>query len=290
MYLLPNEIDGVKISEWQKEHLINNGVVAVTSPEHDDELQVRFYLQKDGNINAAYPSGEENIIKLEDLISKQNKIENDSLKIGNLAVYNKENTFFKGQIDLVSGDTVTLKNLLGESANFHKDQIYQFFPGQKYDRSEIETLFKVEPAGIKFSNLDKSDITKLMKGELTNTLFNGYTVKDGEKLEYSFKMRPEYSKTQGKLTLKPYWKNKFEEMPLAAFGANLTKEQIREASEGKSIIVEGLSKEQKPFTIKAHYDKELNSFIADKFVNKNDLKKEESFKNDLAQKSKGQKI
>lgn len=87
-----------------------------------------------------------------------------------------------------------------------------------------------------------------------------------------------------------YWKNKFKEMPLAAFGANLTKEQIREASEGKSIIVEGLSKEQKPFTVKAHYDKELNSFIADKFVNKNDLKKEESFKNDLAQKSKGQKI
>lgn len=60
-------------------------------------------------------------------------------------------------------------------------------------------------------------------------------------------------------------------MPTMAFGTVLNENQIKDAADGRAIIVDGISKEEKPFTVKVHYDKDLNTFIADKFINKNEL-------------------
>ncbi|PWN59566.1 hypothetical protein [Chryseobacterium oncorhynchi] len=217
----------------------------------------------------------------------ENKNKSVVLEIGKLAIVNHEADYFKGQIVNINDDRVVLKSLEGLEKNFHKDEIYQFFPGQKYDRSEIEALFKIKPAGINFSDLDKSDITRLMRGELTNSLFKGISDKDGKKVEYSFKMRPEYSKAEKKLTLKPHFKNNQSEIPTKVFGVELNEEQKMIATQGKSLIIDGISKDEKPFSVKVHYDQELNSFIADKFIKKTETTKVEE---EIKQKYKGPKI
>lgn len=209
------------------------------------------------------------------------------LEIGKLAIVNNQADYFKGQIVNINDDRVVLKSLEGLEKNFHKDEIYQFFPGQKYDRTEIEALFKIKPAGLNFSDLNKSDLTRLMRGELTNTVFTGVSNKEGKKVEYSFKMRPEYSKAEKKLTLKPHFKNSELEMPTKVFGVELNEEQKMIATQGKSLIIDGISKDEKPFSVKVHYDQELNSFIADKFIKKTETTKVEE---EMKQKYKGPKI
>ncbi|PWN62421.1 hypothetical protein C1631_022920 [Chryseobacterium phosphatilyticum] len=269
--ILPDSLKGFDISEKHKEQLIKNGEITIISPIHDDELLVQFSLTKNLDIKMWLPSGEEDLIKYSDLQNsfkeKELRLENKEFKVGSLATAKVESGIFKGKIIEIEDNKITIENLKGETVTASKNEVYQFFQGQKYDRSEIQSLFSSDPAGIKFSFLEKNDITKLMRGELTNTVFKGYTVKDGKDYFYEFKFRAEYSKIQGKLTLKPYWKNRNEDMPVAAFGTALTKEQIQEASQGKSIIVDGISRESKPFSVKVHYDKDLNAFIADKYVN-----------------------
>lgn len=271
---IPDILDGIEISPKQKEILISEGAVSIASPKHDDELLVSFSITEYGNIRAHYPHGEEKLLRISENVNLNKSL--PKLEIGKLAIVNHEADYFKGQIESINGDKVILKSLVGEIKEFHKDEIYQFFPGQKYDRSEIKFLFKVKPAGINFSDLDKGDITRLMRGELTNTVFKGVSDKEGQKTEYYFKMRPEYSSKENKLTLKPYWKNKQDIMPTMAFGTALNENQIKDAADGKAIIVDGISKEEKPFTVKVHYDKDLNTFIADKFINKNELVNKES--------------
>lgn len=196
----------------------------------------------------------------------------NQLEVGKIASVNNGSGFFKGKIENISGDSITIKNLKGEQKEFNKKEVYQFFPGQKYDKYEIETLFKNKPGGIGFADVEKNDLTKLMRGELTNTVYHGSkTQETGEEKNYSFKLRALYSSEDKKVKITPEWKNnkEIDWDNLQKFGKQISPEQVEKLQSGKSIVLDiDVKIQNKPdYSVKLHFDKDLNSIVFDGFVN-----------------------
>lgn len=197
------------------------------------------------------------------------------LQIGMLGSAIIDNSHFKGTISKIDGDTITLQNLKGETFNAPRDKIYQFFSGQKYDFEEIKNLFFKKMGGLEFKDITKPDMIRLMRGEMTNSLFTGVSNKEGQEAkEYQFKVRPEYNSETKQLELQPYFKKGYElSEKTKVFGVELTADQVSELKEGKSITLERTSKTGADYSAKFHYDADLNDVIFDKFVNSESMEK-----------------
>lgn len=203
--------------------------------------------------------------------NQQSTANKNELAIGKLASLSRPDFFFKGQIMDFDSGSVTIKNLQGDTEKFPKKDIYLFFPGQKYDRREIEDLFIHAPGKLDFSKISKEDLTKLMRGELTTSIFEGRSIKEGVEKEYQYKIRPEFNSENKKLELKPYFK--YEQQiawdERTVFGQLLKPEQVSKLVEGKAIILD-IENDKKDYSVKVHYDSDINQIIFDNFVNKSE--------------------
>lgn len=236
--------------------------------EDIDKIEV---ILSNRNINNQTPT-------IMDKEQNQEKQERE-LKVGNLASVKTDDGLFKGNIEAINGNDVTLKNLEGKTFHTTKDDVYMFFPGQKYDISEIKPLFEKKPGGVEFNNLSKEDVSQLLRGNMTKTMFTGVSQKEGKAgQEYSFKQRPEFNSETKQLELKPHFKNDrlILDDQLKVFGQQITPEQLKSLEEGKAIVVERSSTQTgKDYSAKFHYDTDLNDVIFDKFVDASTVLKQE---------------
>lgn len=204
---------------------------------------------------------------------KEKNKELPQLEVGKLASVQHDGGFFKGKIDLIQDDQVTLKNLKGETYQAKEQNVYQFFNGQKYGIQEVRDLF-TENNPIKFENLTPEDKRELMKGNVTDTLFNGNT-RDGE--TYDFKIYPSFNKEDQKLELQAFKKeNNFDISKDEFRGRVFSEDEINTLKEGKTISIE-LKKKDDPnqsYHLKVSFDEKLNKIIPKGLDFKNDNKQE----------------
>ncbi|PWN59963.1 hypothetical protein [Chryseobacterium oncorhynchi] len=232
-----------------------------------DEYHVKIF----NNLTDYLQSNINNLKHIKIMEPNQSKPEKqiNEIEVGKLASVSRPDFFFKGKIKEFDSGSATIVNLNGEAEKFAKKDIYLFFPGQKYDRREIEDLFTNAPGKLDFSQMSKEDLTKLMRGELTTSIFNGTSYKDNVEKEYQFKIRTEFNSEHRKLELKPYFKHdqQIDWSQKTVFGKNLSDEQIDKLVDGKSIVL-NVEKEEKNYSVKVHYDSDINQVVFDNFVNK----------------------
>lgn len=209
---------------------------------------------------------------------QQNQKEERKLQIGQLASIKHEEGMFKGTIEKIDEERgmVTLVDKTStENKSFEAvaTNVYGFFPGQKYDKSELEAIFA--KIGLdKFKELQYEDLIRLEKGKITK---NTYTVAgrgENQGKEYTIKYEPKYNKEKGELEIIPRFKNQrfnLEETPV--YGTKLDENQIKNLKDGKSVILPRKNKEEKEYYAKVYYDGDLNDIILDKFVAKEDYEK-----------------
>lgn len=281
----------IHLSEYQKKELDNSKYIRIPDPVNTDEFYAALSINEDNTVNITWAHGEEETYPLEKVFGKdwnydlyhnnvlnnknQNKMENSKqnqeFEVGRKASFTSEDgTFKKGKIETISDDSITIKDLNGNLATTSKENIYQFYHGQKYAIQEINELFdKYKPSGLEFKDIHKEDITRLLRGEMTNTMYDGVSKpKEGEEAkEYSFKIRPEYNSEKKEIKLEHHFKNNFElDWSRPYRGEVLTQEQVAAFQEGKSVTLERISESGKDYSAKFHYDKDLNNIIFDTFV------------------------
>ena len=287
----PRQYHDFELSDLTKRELQLQGSIRLADKIHQDEFFAAISLNDNETATITWASGEEQIYPFDAVFGKdwnydlyhnnvlnnknQNKMENSKqnqeFEVGRKASFTSEDgTFKKGKIETISDDSITIKDLNGNLATTSKENIYQFYHGQKYAIQEINELFdKYKPSGLEFKDIHKEDITRLLRGEMTNTMYDGVSKpKEGEEAkEYSFKIRPEYNSEKKEIKLEHHFKNNFElDWSRPYRGEVLTQEQVAAFQEGKSVTLERISESGKDYSAKFHYDKDLNNIIFDTFV------------------------
>ncbi|WP_454060754.1 JAB domain-containing protein [Elizabethkingia ursingii] len=204
---------------------------------------------------------EHNINNQKQQISMENSQKSQDFEIGKKASIKTENGLFKGVIEEIKGDSLTLSNFSGEKLTVNKSEAYQFFDGQNYDYSEIKELFSKPLGGVEFNDLAKEDLTRLMRGELTNTVFSGHNEEKDK--DYTFKMRVEYNKADEKIEVKPFFNDN-----LMVYGSSVSDTELETLKSGEKLILEREKKTGEKYHVKVSYDKDLNSIIPERMTKK----------------------
>ncbi|MDV3950568.1 hypothetical protein CMT75_18800 [Elizabethkingia anophelis] len=204
---------------------------------------------------------EHNINNQKQQISMENSQKSQDFEVGKKASVKTENGLFKGVIEEIKGDSLTLSNFSGEKLTVNKSETYQFFDGQNYDYSEIKELFSKPLGGVEFNDLAKEDLTRLMRGELTNTVFSGHNEEKDK--DYTFKMRVEYNKADEKIEVKPFFNDN-----LMVYGSSVSDTELETLKSGEKLILEREKKTGEKYHVKVSYDKDLNSIIPERMTKK----------------------
>jgi len=168
--------------------------------------------------------------------------------------------------------------------------VYKFFPGQKYDLREFERVDEstLDKLSVReklnkflsktdvgsFENLvknHKGDLVQLLKGDLTNSLFNGSSIvtnKEGEKELKNWACKFQlYRGTDGNLKLNTTWKQDLPQEQV--YGVALTADEISKMVDKKqSVVLERTRKDGVTFKAFCKYDKDLNTFVTSQYSEK----------------------
>jgi hypothetical protein len=224
-----------------------------------NEVEQYQLLEKFNNINNQNPKIMENSTKQQ---------EQQELKVGRIASVNTENGLFKGAIESINGDDVTLKNLKNETITTKKNDVYQFFHGQKFDYSELSKMIensKELPEGLSIKDIKGKDLHNLLKGNISEGLLQ--VEKKDKTMSAEFKLQPLYNSESKQMEVKAIYKNP-NELNFNIFGEKASEEQIKKLQEGEKVAIDRSSKNGKEFTAQVYLDKELNQIIFDKFIDK----------------------
>lgn len=197
-----------------------------------------------------------------DIMENSQKKQQD-FEIGKFSVAKDESgkVIFRGKIQNMDDANITLENKVGEKLSTAKENVYQFFNGQKYDISEVKEILGAQKA-VKFEDLSSKDLTNLMRGEYTDTSWKGVSQKEESKgKEYEFKLHLQYDQSEAKVKPEAVWKDyKFDLKNDAIFGQDLTEEQRTKLAEGEKIVIASKNNPDKSF--KVGYDEKLNKILS----------------------------
>lgn len=202
-----------------------------------------------------------------------------------------------GVVTNVAPDKLTINNYTTDNILVpNNNLVYKFFPGQKYDLREFERVDEntTEKLSLKeklnkffskttvgsydsFLKNNKGDLVQLLKGQMTNTMFNGSSIVKNEKGEQELKnWSCKFQLFRGPdnfLKLNTAWKQ--EKLQTKVYGVELTAEQIKNTVEKKqSIVIDRTTGTGVAFKAFCKYDSDLNSFV----TSQHDVKIEERMK------------
>ncbi len=200
--------------------------------------------------------------------SENQEKDQQELQVGRIASVNTENGLFKGAIESFEGDNVNLTNLKGEKITAKKEEVYQFFHGQKFDYSELSKMIensKELPEGLSIKDLKGNDIHNLLKGNISQELLQ--VEKKDKTMSAEFKLQPYYNSEHKEMEIKAIYKNP-NELNFNIFGEKATEQQIEELKSGEKVTLERSSKSGKEYTAQVYLDKDLNQIIFEKFIDK----------------------
>lgn len=257
-------INELRIEHWGETYQIQDNKILKTSLNEDLQENKHFLKENEIIINNQNPK------IMEQNVDKEEK-KSQELEVGRFAnIKNSEGSIdFKGTIKSIGDNDVTLENKNGESHSAPKEQVYQYFYGQKHDLSEVkEMLDKKLPANLSLSDFSSKDMSQLMKGEQTDTLFKGVKEESGkDPIEYEFKLILRYDSEKKKVVPKPEWKDKdFVLSQSKIFGQDLPEDDRAKLANGDKLIMTTV-KGDKEIHYKVAFDDKLNSVIALGFVN-----------------------
>jgi len=197
-------------------------------------------------------------------------------------------SFLTGAVIDIDDKHIKIDNYKQEEVKIPNNElVYKFFPGQKYDLREFERVDESTPDKLSvraklnkflsktevgsFENLvknHKGDLVQLLKGDLTNSMFNGSSIvvnKDGEKELKNWACKFQlYRGTDGNLKLNTNWKQ--EQPQKQVYGVDLTPEEISKMVDKKqSIVLERTRKDGLAFKVFCKFDKDLNTFVTSQY-------------------------
>jgi len=199
--------------------------------------------------------------------------------------------FLAGVVVDVDNTHIKINNYRQDDVKIPNNElVYKFFPGQRYDIREFERidestadklsvrakldkfLSKTEVGSFEnFVKNHKGDLVQLLKGELTNSLFNGSSIvtnKEGEKELKNWACKFQlYRGINGSLKLNTTWK---QDIPIEeVYGVNLTADEIHKMKEkNQSVVLERTRKDGVPFKVFCKYDRDLNTFVTSQYSEK----------------------
>lgn len=202
------------------------------------------------------------------------------------------NTYLQGTVDSINEENVILENYANGKVKIpNNDLIYKFFPGQKFDLREFNSIDNSSEQGLSikdkldaflskteigsFNSLVKNhpkQVAQLLAGKLTSNLYNGVSLIQNQK-EETKELKPWSAKFQlyraADKSLKLDVKFQHEKLNVKIYGKELAPEQIALMKEKKQTIVLDLkNKQDQPFKVFAKYDKDLNRFITSPYNKK----------------------
>lgn len=227
---------------------------------------------------------------IEDVNQKRQENEK-AIKPGDVVSVPFGSKYLCGIVKAVTNEKITLDNYKNSEIEVpNNNKVYKFFPGQKFDMREFERVddSTTEKLSLKeklnkflsktdvgsFSNLvanHKGDLIQLLKGQMTNKLFNGQSLVQNpegkqELKNWACKFQL-YRGNDGNLKLNTAWKQ--EQLQTKVYGVELSPEQLKNTMEKKqSVVIERETKEGIPFKAFCKYDKDLNSFVTSQYDNK----------------------
>lgn len=246
-----NEIQGEKIGGNIKD-------IAAEAIRNPDSL--KQYDQNTQNVINSYTNQKSNIMENTD-----NKKEKEPLKVGRLSSTEIDGKYFKGNITSIEDGNVTLTNRdTKETVTTRADKIYQFHFGQKYGIQEILNLFKDKPGGFELKDISKEDISKLLRGKITDTVYDGVN-REGNPFSTKFMIEEK----AGIPFLKPYFKiDKAVDLEsMVIFNSHFKENEIKDLLDGKDVILERTSQKGNDYLFKVTLDTEINQVIPLGFVN-----------------------
>lgn len=198
-------------------------------------------------------------------IMENTEKEKEPLKVGRLSSTEIDGKYFKGNITSIEDGNVTLTNReTKETVTSPADKIYQFHFGQKYGIQEISNLFKGKPGGLELKDINKEDISKLLRGKITDTIYDGIS-KEGKPFSAKFMIEEKATSP----FLQPYFKmeNEVDLNRMVLFNQHFKENEIKDLLDGKDIVLERTSQKGNNYLFKVTLDTEINQIIPLGFVN-----------------------
>jgi hypothetical protein len=235
--------------------------------------------------------------------NEQKKEFDKTIKVDDIVSVPFGNKFLIGVVKDINKDNITINNYTQNNISIpNNDKVYKFFPGQKFDFREFYKVDANTPENLsvsermnkflskttvgsfsEFCKKNKADLVQLLKGNMTNNVFNGNSIitsEKGEKNLQSWACKFQlYRGKDGNLKMNTAWKQ--EKLQTKVYGVELTPEQLKNTMEkNQSIVIDRQSKEEIPFKAFCKYDKDLNAFVTSQYS----VKVEELMKNSYAKK------
>jgi hypothetical protein len=223
--------------------------------------------------------------------NEQKKEIDRTIKVDDIVSVPFGNKFLIGVVKDISKENITINNYTQNNISIpNNDNVYKFFPGQKFDFREFYKVDGNTPENLsvsermnkflskttvgsfsEFCSKNKADLVQLLKGNLTNNLYNGNSIitnEKGEKNLQSWACKFQlYRGKDGNLKMNTAWKQ--EKLQTKVYGVELTPEQLKNTIEkNQSIVIDRQSKEQIPFKAFCKFDKDLNSFVTSQYSEK----------------------
>lgn len=227
----------------------------------------------------------------EQSMERKNESVDRTVKVGDVVSVPFGSKFLCGVVKDVKPESITLDNYKSNEIIIpNNNKVYKFFPGQKYDIREFQRVDDgtVEKISLKeklnkflsktevgsYDSLlakNKGDLIQLLKGQLTNSIFNGQSVVPNaegknELKNWACKFQL-YRGGDGNLKLNTIWKQ--EHLQTKVYGVELTPEQLKNTIENKqSVVINSETKQGIPFKVFCKFDKDLNSFVTSQYNEK----------------------
>lgn len=263
-----NGLKNFENSQALNSEIIGGKIKDIATEAIQNTQSLKQYDQNTQNLINLYINQNPKIMENSTENQEQKQQEQQGLKVGRIASVNTGNGIFKGAIESINGDDVTLKNLKKETVIVKKDDVYQFFHGQKFDYSELSKMIensKELPEGLSIKDIKGKDLHNLLKGEISEGLLK--VEKKDKTMSAEFKLQPLYNSENKQMEVKAIYKNP-KELNFNIFGEKASEEQIKKLQEGEKVTIDRNSKNGKEFTAQVYLDKELNQIIFDKFIDK----------------------
>ena len=218
---------------------------------------------------------------------KQSKVA-DAIKAGDVVSVPFGAKYLCGIVKDVNPQNITIDNYKSNEILVpNNNKVYKFFPGQKFDIREFEKVDDNSPEKLSlkekldkflsrtevgsYKNLmanNKGDLVQLLKGQMTNNMFNGQSIitnPEGKQELKNWACKFQLFRGEdGNLKLNTAWKQ--DQLQTKVYGVELTPEQLKNTMEkNQSVVIERETKGQKPFKAFCKFDKDLNSFVTSQY-------------------------
>jgi hypothetical protein len=225
---------------------------------------------------------------------KQKTESSNVLEIGNLVSVPFGSSYLQGTVKSIDDNHLTIENYASGIVKVpNNDLVYKFFPGQKFDIRELNVIdenskdklsvkdklnvFLGKTQYKSFDNLLKNhpkQVGQLLAGKMTSEVYNGASLiqKSGENFKTMVNWSAKFQLVRGKdrnLKLQNQFKSQKFNLKEQVYGKPLSKDEIEATvKQGKTVTIDRVSNEGKPFKRFAKFDKDLNRIVTTPYSKK----------------------